>query len=184
MTEALLLMDIQNGIVENFDAEDEYIARVVAAQEKAEDEGLLVVLVRVAFNEGHPEISRRNKTFAAMRTSGALLLGHDSTEPHPTLVRGRGEVIVTKKRISAFAGSDLGPILRAHDIDHLVLAGIATSGVVLSTVREAADLDYRLTVLEDICLDDDDDVHRVLTQKVFPRQAEVTSTSDWQPARA
>jgi nicotinamidase-related amidase len=60
-----------------------------------------------------------------------------------------------------------------------VLAGIATSGVVLSTLRQAADLDYQLTVLADGCLDADPEVHRVLLEKVFPRQAEVTSITGW-----
>jgi nicotinamidase-related amidase len=61
----------------------------------------------------------------------------------------------------------------------LVLAGIATSGVVLSTLREAADLDYVLTVLRDGCLDRDEEVHRVLMDKVFPRQASVVLASEW-----
>jgi nicotinamidase-related amidase len=50
---------------------------------------------------------------------------------------------------------------------------------VLSTVREAADLDYELTILSDGCADADDEVHRVLLEKVFPRQAEVLSIADW-----
>jgi nicotinamidase-related amidase len=69
-------------------------------------------------------------------------------------------------------------ILRAKGIDTLVLAGIATSGVVLSTVRHAADADYGLLVVEDACADRDDEVHRVLTGKVFPRQATVTTTAE------
>jgi nicotinamidase-related amidase len=88
-------------------------------------------------------------------------------------------VIISKKRVSAFAGSDLDMVLRAGEVDSLVLAGIATSGVVLSTLRQAADLDYRLTVLADGCLDADPEVHRVLLEKVFPRQADVTSIADW-----
>jgi nicotinamidase-related amidase len=60
-----------------------------------------------------------------------------------------------------------------------VLTGIATSGVVLSTLREAADRDFRLVVLSDGCLDADPEVHRVLTEKVFPRQAEVMAVADW-----
>jgi len=60
-----------------------------------------------------------------------------------------------------------------------VLGGISTSGVVLSTVRQAADLDYRLTVLADACGDWDMEVHRVLTEKVFPRQAVVNTVADW-----
>ena len=64
-------------------------------------------------------------------------------------------------------------------IDHLVLAGIATRGVVLSTLRQAADLDYRLTVLADGCLDADPEVHQVLLGKIFPRQAEVIGVAEW-----
>jgi nicotinamidase-related amidase len=89
------------------------------------------------------------------------------------------ELVVVKRRVSAFVGSDLEVVLRAGEIDHLVLTGIATSGVVLSTLREAADRDYALTVLADACCDRDPEVHRVLTDKVFPRQADVLSTSDW-----
>jgi len=86
---------------------------------------------------------------------------------------------VVKRRVSAFTGSDLEVVLRALEVDHLVLAGIATSGVVLSTLREAADRDYRLTVLADACSDGDDEVHRVLTEKVFRRQADVVTVDAW-----
>jgi nicotinamidase-related amidase len=64
-------------------------------------------------------------------------------------------------------------------VDSLVLTGIATSGVVLSTLRQAADLDFRLTVVRDGCADSDPEVHRVLMDKVFPRQAKVVSASEW-----
>jgi nicotinamidase-related amidase len=70
-------------------------------------------------------------------------------------------------------------VLRAGEIRNLVLTGIATSGVVLSTLRQAADLDFGLTVLADGCLDGDPEVHRVLTEKVFPRQADVVSVEEW-----
>jgi nicotinamidase-related amidase len=68
---------------------------------------------------------------------------------------------------------------RVAGIDSLVLTGIATSGVVLSTLRQAADLDFSLTVLADGCLDADSEVHRVLTEKVFPRQADVATVDGW-----
>ena len=87
--------------------------------------------------------------------------------------------MVTKRRVSAFAGSDLEVILRAHRIEHLVLTGFATSGVVLSTLREAADKDYRLSVLSDGCADLDEEVHNVLLNKIFPRQAEVMTAQQW-----
>lgn len=86
---------------------------------------------------------------------------------------------MVKKRVSAFTGSDLEVLLRSMSVTHLVLTGIATSGVVLSTAREAADRDYQLTVLADGCADADDEVHRVLLSKVFPRQAIVTTAQEW-----
>jgi nicotinamidase-related amidase len=181
MTQALLLMDLQNSVLDRFGATEPYIDKVVAAQERAEAAGLLVVLVRVAFRPGHPEISARNKVFSAAGLRSDMVVGSPAVEPHARLMRGNGEVVVTKKRISAFAGSDLELVLRSHDVTHLVLAGISTSGVVLSTIREAADRDYELTVLEDLCLDADDEVHRVLTGKVFVRQADVIAAADWLP---
>lgn len=179
MTYALLLMDIQNGIVSHFGAGEEYLHRAVVAQAKAEKAAIPVILVRVGFGPGYPEISAANPVFSAIKSAGGMQLGGGECQPHDDLLRGNGEIIVTKKRISAFAGSDLAQILRAHDVDHLVVGGIATSGVVLSTVREAADLDYRITVLADLCLDPDAEVHRVLVDKVFPMQAEVTDSTQW-----
>jgi nicotinamidase-related amidase len=73
-------------------------------------------------------------------------------------------------------------LLKAKGVTHLVLMGIATSGVVLSTVRWAADADYEITVLTDCCADADEEVHRVLTQKVFPRQATVATAGEFSQA--
>lgn len=175
-------MDLQNGVLDRIGAGEPYLDRVVAVQERAEAAGVLVVLVRVAFRPGQPEISPNNKTFSAAALTSTMAIGSPAVEPHARLMRGNGEVVVTKKRISAFAGSDLDVLLRSRDVIHLVVAGISTSGVVLSTVREAADRDYELTVLEDLCLDIDEELHRVLTTKVFTRQADVIAGADWLPS--
>jgi nicotinamidase-related amidase len=176
---ALLVMDVQQGIVERFDGAQDYLARLAAAVDAARRSGIGVIYVTVAFRPGYPEVSERNKSFAAVAGSGRLTDGDPGTWVHPGVVPAPGEVIVTKRRVSAFTGSDLEVVLRARGVDSLVLAGIATSGVVLSTLRQAADLDYRLTVLADGCLDADPEVHRVLVEKVFPRQADVVRIDDW-----
>ena len=174
---ALLVMDMQNGIVERFgDAVLEPAARAIAAAREA---GVPVIYVRVAFRAGHPEVNPRNRAFGALRDAGAMAQDDEATAIHRALAPEPGDVVVVKRRVSAFAGSDLDVVLRAADIDHLVLCGIATSGVVLSTLRQAADLDFRLTVLRDACADADDEVHRVLLDKVFPRQAEVVDVAAW-----
>lgn len=70
-------------------------------------------------------------------------------------------------------------LLRALGARAPVLCGISTGGVVLSTLRAAADLDFELTVLRDACADADPDVHRVLLDKVFPRQVDVIDVATW-----
>jgi nicotinamidase-related amidase len=87
---------------------------------------------------------------------------------------------VHKNRVSAFAGNNLQQILAVQDVDHLVLAGIATGGIVLSTTLQAADLDYRVTVLSDACADHDPGLHDTLVTKVFNRRGDVLTTSEWQ----
>ena len=100
-------------------------------------------------------------------------------DPRPAIELADNDVVVVKRRVSAFSGSDLEVLLRAWDIEHLVLTVIATSGVVLSTTREAADKDYQLTILSDLCADFDAEVHAVLLKKVFPLQATVITIEEW-----
>jgi nicotinamidase-related amidase len=179
MSSALLIMDVQQGIVERFGDDEQYLARLASAAAAARAAGIAVIYVTVAFRPGYPEVSPRNKSFGAIAGTGRLTAGDPGTRIHPSVAPAPGDVTVTKLRVSAFAGSDLDVVLRSGGIDSLVLTGIATSGVVLSTVRQAADLDYRLTVLADGCLDGDPEVHRVLTGKIFPRQADVITIPEW-----
>jgi nicotinamidase-related amidase len=176
---ALLVMDYQAEVVTMFGE------RATAALGHAGDlcaaaraAGLPIIYVVVGFRPGYPELNRRNAAFATLAHSGRLVitgLGADLAAP---LRVEPGELVVVKHRVSAFAGTDLDMILRAKEIDTLVLSGIATSGVVLSTIRHAADADYRLVVVEDACADRDEEVHRVLMGKVFPRQGTVTTTAE------
>ena len=179
MATALLVMDFQAGVVERFAGSSDAVNAAGAAIEGARRHGVLVVYVRVGFRNGAPEASPRNKVFSAL--VGRADMGEDAPETQvvPVLEPRPAETVVVKRRVSAFTGSDLEVVLRAADVDHLVLSGIATSGVVLSTLRQAADLDYRLTVLGDACFDGDPDVHEVLTAKVFPRQADVVTVDEW-----
>jgi nicotinamidase-related amidase len=165
---ALLVMDVQPGVVDRIGDKDAYLPRAQSAVDHAHAGGIRVIQVVVAFRPGAPEASERFRAYAP------ALVG-----AQPVMPLGEGDVIVEKKRVSAFAGSDLELLLRANDIRHLVLCGIATSGVVLSTLREASDKDYTLTVLSDLCADLDPEVHRVLLEKVFPRQATVVTTAEW-----
>jgi nicotinamidase-related amidase len=176
---ALLVMDMQVGILGMLPNAASMLGNVAEAIANARNKNIPVIYVVVGFRQGTPEISMNNKGFAANKAHFSTLDMAAFMKVHDDLAPQDGDVIVTKRRVSAFTGSDLEVVLRSFGIQHLILTGIATAGVILSTVREAADKDYRLTVLADCCADGDEEVHRVLTTKVFPRQADVLNLAEW-----
>ncbi|MBO0779069.1 MAG: cysteine hydrolase [Ktedonobacteraceae bacterium] len=176
---ALLVMDYQNDMLSSLGEKQEaFLERAVSILNAAREAHLTIIYVVVRFRDGYPEISPRNRSFAALREAGRLREGAPGAEIHARVFPLPGESVVTKRRVGAFSTTDLETILRAQGVRRLILMGIATSGVVLSTVRWAADMDYELVVVEDCCADRDEEVHRVLTQKIFPRQASVVSAQE------
>ncbi|MCM3023944.1 cysteine hydrolase family protein [Heyndrickxia ginsengihumi] len=177
---ALLIMDLQNGIVQHLgDNLEEALVPYEKAIKAAREHSIPVIFVRVGFSKGYPEISPNNKAFSAISNYGAMTVNDEATQIHKLVQPEGNEPVVTKYRVSAFAGSNLEMILRAQQIDTLVLSGISTSGVVLSTLREAADKDFKINVLADACFDRDQEVHKVLMEKIFPRQADVLTVDTW-----
>lgn len=178
---ALLVMDYQQGIVGMLDEPDELLARAAEAIAVARGRGAHVGYVRVAFTEADiaamPEWSAMG---ARVRSRGGAAFGDDSpaTAIHERVAPQEGDMVMRKTRVGAFSTTDLDAQLRARGVTTLVLAGISTSGVVLSTVRDAADRDYRLVVLSDACGDPDPEVHSCLIERVFPRQAQVVTVAE------
>ncbi|MFJ2769225.1 cysteine hydrolase family protein [Streptomyces sp. NPDC087300] len=179
MSSALLVMDVQQAIVDAVGADSGYLARLRRAIDGARAAGIPVIYVVVEFRPGFPEVGTRNKPIAAIARAGLYVTGAPGTGIHPDIAPLPGDVVVTKRRASAFSGSDLDVVLRSRGIGELVLAGIATSAVVLSTVCQANDLDFGLTVLSDGCLDLDPEVHRLLTERLFPQWADVVTVDAW-----
>ena len=180
---AILSMDCQTGIVSLYvkDEKDAFLARASSALHHARSTGMTVIHVQVGFRPGLPEVSSRNLLFGAIKSSAQhqkLFQGALGAIP-PAIAPKEGETVVTKHRVSAFAGTDLAMILRANDIDTLVLFGIATSGVVLSTLLEAADDDFRLAVIKDCCADLDPNLHDCLINRFFPSRAAVLTVREF-----
>jgi nicotinamidase-related amidase len=176
---ALLVMDMQTAILGMLPHAKEFTGKVAQAISHARKRNIPVIYVVIGFRAGMPEVSSNNKGFSASKERLGNVDMDEWIKIDPSVAALPDELTITKRRVCAFTGSDLEVILRAKEIQHLVLTGIATSGVVLSTVREAADKDYRLTVLSDCCADADEEVHRVLTTKIFPRQADVLTAEEW-----
>ena len=169
---AVLGLDLQEGIFGFVPEAAAAVPRAAQAMDAARKSGALILHVGLGFEPGYPEIGPKHPRFAMIKEKGLFLKGSDSARFHPEIYRP-GETVVYKHRVSAFSGNALLTILRARGIENLVLFGIATSGIVLSTLRAASDMDFNCVVVKDACRDRDEEVHRVLTEKVFAAQAEV-----------
>lgn len=180
---AVLSMDCQAGIVSIYakDDKDAFLARASSVLNHARAAGITVIYVRVGFRPRLPEVSSRNSLFAAIKSSPQhqKLFEEPLGGIDPAIAPKEGDIVITKHRVSAFTGTDLAMILRANEIDTLVLFGIATSGVVLSTLLEAADSDFRLAVIKDCCADLDTDLHECLFSKFFRSRATVLSAEEF-----
>jgi nicotinamidase-related amidase len=176
---ALLIADFYAAIMGTIPhaVDRQVVEKTQRLQRAAREAGLFVCYCATVFRSGYVEISERNKTFRERKHSGQPAVSDPVELIHPAVRPAAGEVVVGKHRVNALYGTALDPILRANDIDTLIILGYATSGVVLSTTRYAADLDYRLVVVEDCCADQDPEVHNFLTQRIFPRQADVVSAA-------
>lgn len=180
---ALLVMDVQGATVPMLTDRKNYFSSLNHAISQARKNDVPVIYGIVAFRKGFPEVSPNNKFFQSVNSGGKGFDSKEATTIDSAVMPLEGDLVFTKRRISSFAGSDLEVILRSKGITHLVLTGLSTSGVVLSTLREAADKDFQITVLADCCADRDEEVHRVLLTKIFPRQATVMNAAEWEPAK-
>jgi nicotinamidase-related amidase len=178
----VLALDCQTGVIAIYaKPQGDFITRVSNVLNAARAAGMAVIHVQVGFRPGLPEVSDRNKLLGAIKASKPHqeFFQGSSGAIHAVLGPKPDDIVVVKHRVSAFAGTDLNIILRAREIHTIVMFGIATSGVVLSTLLEASDADYRLVVIEDCCADLDMELHSALIKRLFPARADVMSAEDF-----
>ena len=156
---AVLIMDFQQRIISNVASEPDAVvnnaARALAGARQAGIPVIYVVHRGGAFAEYAPDV-----------------------ELHEGVAPADGELVITKVRPGPFSTTALDVTLREMGCDNLVIMGVATSGCVLSSVRWAVDVNYSFIVVSDACSDGDPEVHRVLTEKVYPRQGTVMTTDE------
>lgn len=176
---AVLSLDIQEGVLGLAPNAGPAIANAAKVVDAARKGGFLLMHVGIGFEPGYPEISPRHPRFSMIKERGLFFKGSESARILSAIFKP-GDTVLYKHRVSAFSGNELLMILRAQEIESLVLFGIATSGIVLSTVRLASDLDFKCIVIKDACFDKDEEIHRVLTEKIFAAQAAVMTTKEFQ----
>ena len=175
---ALLVMDFQRGLLRRMPGLEPLLGRVQGAIADVRDHGGTIGYVRVAFTEEDwAAIPAANLVFAQAAQNRLMHEEDPATAIHDSLAPQPGDIVVRKTRVGAMSTTDLDRQLRDRGIDTLVLAGISTSGVVLATLVEAADRDYRLYVLSDGTEDPGEQTRDVLLGKVFPRRVQVIDTA-------
>ena len=177
---ALLIMDYQAGILDRMPSAGELLGLAATTIGWFRERGGQIGYVRVAFDDKDFE-----DVPATSRMGQRILAGGRTyhTDSPATAIPGAiapqdGDIVVRKIRVGAFSTTDLDQQLRGRGIDTLILAGISTSGVVLSTVRDGHDRDYQLFVLSDLTADPDPATHEFLMTTVLPRQADIITTAD------
>lgn len=178
---ALLVMDYQVALVDRLPDAEALLERVNTAIADVRARGGHVGWVRVGFADADFDAIPPTSVMARMVTPdrrAALHADSPTSQIHGGLSPQPQDASVRKTRVGAFTTTDLDQQLRDRAVTTLVLAGISTSGVVLSTVRDASDRDYRVVVLSDGCADREPEVHEFLTTRIFPSQATVITTGE------
>lgn len=178
---ALLVIDMQEGIARNMNNIDYVIGENIHEISIARNHNIPVVFVITSFESNFLDISSNNKFFPMIKDSGVpMTKGEYGTKVLKELNPYFNEPIISKNRISAFAGNKLYVLLRSMEINHLILAGVATSGTVLSTALESADKDYITTVLSDATEDPIPNNHQFLIKQILPTSSNIKTIQEWQ----
>lgn len=166
---AVVIGDLQVAITRNYPFAAELVPRAVALAAVARERGDLVVFVHTQFRANGADAATRNAGVQAIFGMGDdYHEGSAGVGLDPGLGRQPGDVVITKRRASAFAGTDLDLVLRSSGVDTLLIAGVATGAMVTATVYDAADRDFRVRVASDVCADPSDAVHDFLVGTLFP----------------
>lgn len=181
---ALLLVDLQNDFVHadgwvaqqrvpgflgdtGIDAVLDQSRRLLGA---ARDAGVLSVFIRMIGDDKYlsPALHaqyRRNHGHARVTCVAEGTWGADFAPGLGPDGRER-EVLIDKHRYSAFMGTRLDQVLRSNGVQTVVVCGVATSGCVESTIRDAFMLDYYVVIASDACGDYEPDRHRASLSKM------------------
>lgn len=142
---------IRLGVAEGATGREQVIERAGRLLAGARAAGVPVVSVRIAFRPDHADVMQNAKIFRDVVRLVAMVEGSWGAAFLEGLGPLPGEFVVNHNRIGAFHGSSLGDVLRVLGVGRLIVAGVATTSVVLTTVGQAVDLGYEVMVAQDAC---------------------------------
>jgi len=168
---ALIVIDLQKGIVDgNFiHPIGNIIDRTRALIDVFRAKNLPVVLVNVVGRApGRTEQGPRSSISSSEGWTDLL----------PQLDQQSSDIVVTKRSWGAFATTDLERQLQARGVTQVVVTGVATSGGVEATARQAYEQGLNVTLAFDAMTDTRQEAHEYSVRNVFPRVGETGSTQE------
>jgi len=132
--EALLIIDVQVGIIEGLRAYRgrEMLCQINKLLSKARAMDVHVIYIQHDGEAGHP-----------------LEVGTRGWEIHPEIKPRRGDLIIHKLASDSFFETTLQRQLEARGIKHLIVTGCMTEYCVDTTSRRAVSLGYDVTLVSD-----------------------------------
>lgn len=131
-----------------------------ALQQDLRSRGGMVIHCRLGFGEDYCDLPSNSPLLGGAKTAQILLSHTPSTEFIPEVAPVSGEIVLEKKRMSPFFGTDLETILRDHHIETLIIAGVATDLAVQSAARDAHDRDFIVQIAASCCAAASDTEHK------------------------
>lgn len=194
MSDALIALHFQNDIchpdgripfaIDRSAGAEAFLAASRAALDEARAASWAVAHVHIAFAEDYSDLPRNCRLFQAVEELGAVRRGSWGAAPLLGFEPREGEIALVHKCNSAFRNTGLEALIRERRIERLHVMGLATQFSVEHTVRDAADLGYRVTVLADCCASADAEAHKASLRTMAMLATIVTSGLVWsRPSR-
>lgn len=147
---ALLVLDTQNDIMgfQDQGSLPGMIAATARLAAWARASGVPVIYSRVAFRSSYIDVLPQLpsvKDYGILNENGSGSAVIDALAPQAQ------DIVIVKRRVGAFHGTDLELVLRALGVQVLLYTGVSTDRVVESTVRDASDRGFRNVVISDAC---------------------------------
>ena len=193
MSDALLALHFQNDICHrdglipfSLDRSTGAAANFLSASKRALDEarraGWTIAHIHIAFAPDYSDLLRNCRLFLKTETLGALKRGSWGAAAYAGFEAAADEIVVMTNCNSGFRRTDLEAVLNERGVSRVNVMGLATQFSVEHTVRDAADIGYRVRLFADCCASGDMEAHRA-SLRTMSMLADVTESREALPGQ-
>jgi biuret amidohydrolase len=177
---AFLAMDFQHDIlaVTPQYREKHLLETVTRVLDAARHTSATIVYITVSFRDDYADAPAHSPLFQAEKARGVMKVGSPGAAICEELTPQTGDLVINKHGVDPFNSTHLANVLRARDVETLVLMGVWTNYVVEATARTGADSGYRIIVVTDGCASDTEDHHQFFITQILPMLGTAATASD------